>query len=268
MWLGTIIRVLTPRGQASEQGAVLFLIHEAAALGKMQLIEDALCQLRGYGIRMWLFFQSMYQVHKCYGDGAATIFDNLDTQQYFGLTSYAAAEEVSKRIGDATIGIATYNESDGTSHPTGSGPQGPTPGSVSRAQYQLSDGPRLIKPEELITMGEDFQVLFHRTAGRSPPSSCALRRPGIPPRRHGPALGFRPRQPCPAALALVASLMASVVILSVLPVLAARSRPTPRSRPFLPRGRNARPARQQPYGSPYTPPPAFGGMGGPSRFPR
>ena len=126
----------------------------------------------------------MYQVHKCYGD-VPPPSSTTWTPSIFRATSDAAAEEVSKRIGDATIGIATYNESDGMSHPTGSGPQGPTPGSVScvRSFNYSETARRLIKPEELITMGEDFQVLFHRNC--RPVAAQLVRHDDAPEFRRG-----------------------------------------------------------------------------------
>ena len=68
---------------------------------------------------------------KCYGKHAPVILDNLATQQYFGINSYDTAEAISKRIGEQTISIRTDNGGSGTSHPTGSGPQGPQPGNRS-----------------------------------------------------------------------------------------------------------------------------------------
>jgi type IV secretion system protein VirD4 len=161
MWLGTILRVLT-RGRASEKSPVLFLLDEAAQLGKMPIIEDAVTLMRGYGIRVWLFFQSLDQLHKCYGDRAPTILENLDTTQFFGFSSYTTAEEVSRRIGDTTIGVLSQNESTSRSHPTGGSAKGSTPGSVSNtAGSSVSQtGRRLIKPEELMTMDSDSQVIF------------------------------------------------------------------------------------------------------------
>ena len=52
-----------------------------------------------------------------------TILDNIGTQQYFGINSYETAEEISKRIGTATIGTASANRSTSSSRPTGNAKQ-------------------------------------------------------------------------------------------------------------------------------------------------
>ena len=65
--------------------------------------------MRGMGIRVWLFFQSLGQLHECYGKHASIILSNMDTQQYFGLNDYETAELVSKRIGEQTILVKTDN---------------------------------------------------------------------------------------------------------------------------------------------------------------
>ena len=71
--------------------------------------------LRGAGIRMWLFFQSIEQLKKCFGDNSGTVLDNLSTQQYFSINSYETAEAMSKRIGDSTVVIRTEGDNQGVS---------------------------------------------------------------------------------------------------------------------------------------------------------
>ena len=40
--------------------------------------------MRGYGIRLWFFFQSMGQLAKCFGAKASVFLDNIDTGSSFG----------------------------------------------------------------------------------------------------------------------------------------------------------------------------------------
>ena len=94
---------------------MLFLVDEWPHIGKMQALEDAVTLMRGMGIRLWLFFQSLEQLKKCFGDNAGTVLDNLATQQYFAITSYETAEAMSKRIGDGTILIRTEGDNRGRS---------------------------------------------------------------------------------------------------------------------------------------------------------
>ena len=162
-WLGTMLRVLT-RGEASEKRPVLFLIDEAAQLGRMQILEDALTIMRGYGIRLWLFFQSVGQLKKCYGDNAQTVLDNLATQQYFGTHDYESAEHLSKRIGDCTLLLRSLNDTRGHSQPTATAGTPPSPGSTSSSSsVSVSEtGRRWLKPEEVLTLPPDLALCFHK----------------------------------------------------------------------------------------------------------
>ncbi len=125
LWIGSILRGPS-RGKADERNPVLFLIDEAAHLGQIQALEDAVTLMRGYGIRLWFFFQSVGQLTKSFGERAGTFLDNIDTQQYFGTNAFESAEAISKRIGDATIEVKSVNDTTSSSRPTG-----PRPGAAA-----------------------------------------------------------------------------------------------------------------------------------------
>jgi type IV secretion system protein VirD4 len=163
MWLSTTLRTLT-RGQASERHPVLFILDEVAQLGRMQILEDALTLMRGYGIRLWLIFQSINQLQKCYGEHAATVLDNLATQQYFGTNTYESAEALSRRIGEYTILLASQNTTLGHSHPTSQTGREPSPSSrnTSTAITLSEIGRRWQRPEEILTWPDDMGVVFHK----------------------------------------------------------------------------------------------------------
>jgi type IV secretion system protein VirD4 len=163
MWLNTILRTLT-RGAADERNLVQFYIDEAAHIGKMQILEDALTLMRGYGIRIWLFFQSLGQLQKCYGESTQTILDNIATRQYFGTRTFQSADELSKAIGDATILLKSLNATTSHSRPTGGSGSGPQPGSVSTSTSITTSetGRRLLKPEEVLTLPDNLALVFHK----------------------------------------------------------------------------------------------------------
>ena len=75
--------------------------------------------LRGFRHPVWLFFQSLEQLKRCYGDKAVEILDNIGTQQYFAINSLETATHLSKRIGDGTILTESYNSNVSRSRPTG-----------------------------------------------------------------------------------------------------------------------------------------------------
>ena len=161
LWLGCLLRIIT-RGIATERNPVLFLVDECAHIGRMQALEDAITLMRGMGIRVWLFFQSIEQLKKCFGDNAGTVFDNLATQQYFAITSYETAEAMSKRIGEGTILIRTEGSNQGRSSPVGG--DGKNPGSFnSGSTTNYSEAARkLLKPEEILVLPEDTAIVFHK----------------------------------------------------------------------------------------------------------
>lgn len=161
VWIGMIIRAIT-RGKPSEKCPVVFFLDEAGHLGKIRVLEQAVTLMRGMGIRLWFFFQSIHQVQECYGEKAKTILDNIDTQQYFGTNSYEAAEDLSNRIGETTIGITTYGETTTRTHQSGG--NGNDSGSTTYGNNtNYSDmGRRLFKPEEILTLPKNVALVFHR----------------------------------------------------------------------------------------------------------
>ncbi|WP_020467767.1 type IV secretory system conjugative DNA transfer family protein, partial [Singulisphaera acidiphila] len=174
LWVGMTIRLLA-RGGADESRPVLFLLDEAAHLGRIQVLEDAVTLMRGMGIRLWFFFQSLAQLKACYGDKAEVMLDCFDTQQFFGSNSYESAEAISRRIGECTISTVSYTENSGWSRPDSVAGKEPQPGSYSGgSSSSTSDmARRLIKPEEILCMPDHTALVLHRNL---PPMSVRLLR--------------------------------------------------------------------------------------------
>lgn len=162
LWIGTIMR-RTTRGTPTERNPVLWLLDEMAHIGHMQAIEDATTLMRGMGVRLWFIFQSLGQIKTCFGEKAATVLDNIGTQQYFGINSYETADDISKRIGDATIGITSGNDTSGHSYSTGNHAQ-PQSGNRSTSQSitRSEIARRLLKPEEVLTLNDNVCLIFHK----------------------------------------------------------------------------------------------------------
>ncbi len=162
MWISTIMRVLSTDG-TGEKNSVLFVLDEAAHLGKSETIERAVTLYRGMGIKIWFAFQSLNQVKEVFGDKAETVLDNIGTKQFFAVSSYESAESISKQIGETTVSIVSTNHTSSRSRPTGGGSQGPQPGSFSTSSATtFSDtARRLLKPEEILGLDDDVSLLFH-----------------------------------------------------------------------------------------------------------
>lgn len=162
LWIGVILNVVTRKG-ASEKRPILFMIDEAAHIGKIQILEDAMTLMRAYGIRIWLFFQSMNQLQKCYGENAQTIIENASIRQFFGTVAFDSADYISRNVGDCTILVESINRNRNRSTPTGSARE-PQPGSVSTGDgVTISEAARrLLKPEEILLLPEDVSLTFYK----------------------------------------------------------------------------------------------------------
>jgi hypothetical protein len=57
---------------------VHFVLDEAASLGRMDALDDAVDKYRGYGVRLQFYFQSVSQLRKCFPDGQdQTLLSNV-----------------------------------------------------------------------------------------------------------------------------------------------------------------------------------------------
>lgn len=236
LWIGTTLRVLT-RGQADESQPVLFLIDEAAQIGRIRILETAITLMRGYGIRIWLFFQSLNQLNACYGTNAQTVLDNLGTQQYFGISnSFDTAEAISKRIGDHTVTQVSVNVTKGRSKNKGGSPQQADSGSTSSStSYTTSEtGRRWVKPEEVMTgLPDDLAWTFHRNLPVIPAKLCKYyQSPAFRGRRSGDDGGLGWAAGLIAAGLMLAALLLSAAVANLPPPPATR-RPAAPPRPIV-----------------------------------
>lgn len=87
----------------------LFLLDEAAQLGKFRLLEQAITLCRGYGLKVWSFWQDLSQLKKNYPGSWETIFNNCDIKQIFGLSSLFQASEWSGILNQSKSGLLSMN---------------------------------------------------------------------------------------------------------------------------------------------------------------
>jgi type IV secretion system protein VirD4 len=162
MWISTLLRAMT-RGVADERNKVLFLLDEAGNLGQMKCLETAVTLMRGYGIRLFFFFQSVGQVSQVFGDHASVFLDNIGTQLFFGVNAHESAKHISDRGGDATLLVETLNNSRSFSRPSG-GFSKDQSGSVSSSRsLNLAEMARpLFQPAEVLRLSDEVGLLFHR----------------------------------------------------------------------------------------------------------
>jgi type IV secretion system protein VirD4 len=164
MWLGTLLRACIAGG-ATGRNPVRFVIDEAASLGRMQSVTDAVAIGRGYSINLLFIYQALGQLKVSFPDGQDTTFlSNMDCQVYFGPpTDWDTASRVSEMLGEATIQVPQV--SGGTTSTKNRDPHGLESTSTARNDgWSVSEtGRRLLRPEEILTMPERAALIFSRT---------------------------------------------------------------------------------------------------------
>src|SRR5207253_1770051 len=114
LWFTTLYTAVTECG-AQEERLVLFLLDEAASLGPMPALAQAVTVGRGYGIRVWLILQSLGQLKTLFPrDGEhQTVEASIDHRVFFGIRDHATAEAVSNYLGQTTVQVESQTENAG-----------------------------------------------------------------------------------------------------------------------------------------------------------
>ncbi|MEM0970873.1 MAG: type IV secretory system conjugative DNA transfer family protein, partial [Verrucomicrobiota bacterium] len=99
IWMSSLIALMKSRKTRPEL-QTLFLVDEAAQLGRMNSLIECVTLLRGYGVRTWTFWQSLNQLKKTYGLDADVIIDNCGVVQMFGITNFGMARSLGSFLGE------------------------------------------------------------------------------------------------------------------------------------------------------------------------
>jgi type IV secretion system protein VirD4 len=158
-WIGSLLRAVV-RGGLQEYRHVHFVLDEAASLGHMQALEDAVDKYRGYGVRLQFYFQSLGQLRKCFPEGQdQTLLSNV-SQVFFGVNDVQTAEYVSSRLGDSTIVVNSGGTSSGTSQQTNGKGESSTSKTTNESSNWSQLGRRLLKPEEVLGLSQRIAITF------------------------------------------------------------------------------------------------------------
>jgi type IV secretion system protein VirD4 len=158
LWIGSMLRAVV-KGGLQETTKVHFVLDEAAALGHMEALDDAVDKYRGYGVRLQLYYQSLGQLQKCWPtDGGHTLLSNT-TQVFFGVNDPQTAEYVSNRLGEETIIVESGGTGHSTTHQSGQQHGGYSSNTSSNHNWQ-QQGRKLLKPEEVIGLPERVAITF------------------------------------------------------------------------------------------------------------
>lgn len=173
MWINTLMRAVV-EGGLNESRKIHFVLDEAASLGHLDCIDDALDKYRGYGVRMQLYYQSLGQLKTCFPNGQDQTLLSNTSQTFFGVNDNATAEYVSNRLGEETILVASGGTNRGRSWSTSVGRDGQG-GSESRGSSENwnQQARKLLKPEEVIALHPRTAITF--TPGVRPILTTLLR---------------------------------------------------------------------------------------------
>lgn len=101
LWISSLLFGLLERTSLPEI-PTLFMIDETAQLGKIEAIRTAKTLIRGYGVRVWSFWQDLSQIKRLYPEDWTTIVNNSDLIQIFGVTTNMMANELIQVVGKIT----------------------------------------------------------------------------------------------------------------------------------------------------------------------
>ncbi len=100
LWLGVLMHALARR--RSRRGhPTLVLVDEAAQLGELDILRSMLTLMRGYGARVWTFWQDLSQLKNAYPHDWQSIVNNSTTQQFFVPGTPLAMQQLREYLGDA-----------------------------------------------------------------------------------------------------------------------------------------------------------------------
>lgn len=166
LWIGGTLRAVV-RGGLQETNKVHFVLDEAASLGRLEVLEDAVDKYRGYGVRMQFYYQSLGQLKKAWPDGQDQTLLSNTSQIFFGVNDPQTAEYVSNRLGEETIVVDSGGTSNGSSFQASSPNSGTSCGTSWNSNDNWAQQARkLLKPEEVTALDQRVAITFT---------------PGIPP---------------------------------------------------------------------------------------
>ncbi len=103
----------------------VMMLDEFHSLGKLSVLESAIAQLAGLGLKLWIVLQDLSQLKKSYEKNFETFIANLGLLQVFGCADNTTLEYLSKRLGNSvtltrstsstTFDQATKNAANGDS---------------------------------------------------------------------------------------------------------------------------------------------------------
>jgi type IV secretory pathway TraG/TraD family ATPase VirD4 len=138
----TVTEMEKVRGKPAAGHPVLLVLDEFAGLKRMEVIEHAVAQIAGYGVKMFFVLQSLEQLKGAYKENWETFLANSGLKVFFNLEDNFSRDYVSKLIGETEVirevrsGSDSVSESEGVSHSTSESRSESASHSTSRSQSE------------------------------------------------------------------------------------------------------------------------------------
>lgn len=98
LWIGALLAAVMRR-RSRPARPTLFILDEAAQLGELSELRQAITLLRGYGLQTWSFWQDVSQIKQLYRLDWETMINNCSVIQAFGAHNMNAAESMAALMG-------------------------------------------------------------------------------------------------------------------------------------------------------------------------
>jgi type IV secretion system protein VirD4 len=157
--IAALLRMIGQHGMRGGRQC-LMLLDEAGQLGHMQPLEEGLTLLRGAGLRMCFFFQSLGQLKECFREKESVFLDNVEPI-FFGLNSLEGAKRVSEMLGNYTETAQSYSENWGSSRQVGGFGENQGVNYSDGSNVSVSCHARsLMSPDEILRLPDTVAIGF------------------------------------------------------------------------------------------------------------
>jgi type IV secretory pathway TraG/TraD family ATPase VirD4 len=107
-WLRMMVTLIVDemqsvRGQPASGHRVLMILDEFAGLDRLKVVEKAVAQIAGYGVKLFFVLQTLEQLKATYKDNWETFLANSGLRLFFGIDDHFTRDHVSKLIGETEV---------------------------------------------------------------------------------------------------------------------------------------------------------------------
>jgi type IV secretion system protein VirD4 len=168
VWITTLMRAVVNSG-LQQKHLTNVILDEAASLGHLEILDDAVNVYRGYGIRLLFFYQSLGQLQTCFPNGAHQTLLSNATQIFMAVNDVGlpggagTADYISARLGEKTIVVNSGGSSSGQSSQWSNGGNQSSRGGGTSSNDNSNWQPqarKLLQPSEVVALNPRVAITF------------------------------------------------------------------------------------------------------------